>query len=266
MYEKLEDFTSWMQKNPVEAPFILTFAMMIGEILFIPGSILKTGAGYAFKMAYKKQGYAIMVGSASAWIGISLGAIVTLLLGRFVFKHQALKIAEKYPTFKALDKAVESEGLKLMILLRLCPLIPFTVINFTLGLTCMTMRDYCIGLFAMIPVTILYVFFGTTLQNIHEAVSGTKNMSDNKTIFIVMIVGSILALGGLIWISIVAKKYLDEILKQQADIAAVENESGENENTDRDQEKLTNANGPTQANEEIYEDDADQQKISDETT
>ena len=100
----------------------------------------------------------------------------------------------------------------MMILLRLCPLIPFTFVNFAIGITCMKMSDYCIGMLAMIPATIAYVFLGTTVSNIHDAITGKTNISDNTTMYVFVIIGSIMAIGGLIWISIVARRYLNQIL------------------------------------------------------
>ena len=107
--ERISVFSAWMVLHPVLGPFVLSVVIMLGEVFFIPGTLLKIGAGYAFKSAYKNIGHAILIGSLSAWLGISFGAILTFMLGRFVFKEQALKMAKKYPLFKALDKAIESE-------------------------------------------------------------------------------------------------------------------------------------------------------------
>ena len=93
-----------------------------------------------------------------------------MLLGRFVFKDYAIKLKEKYPIIKALDKAIETEGLKLIFLMRLCPLIPFTLFNFAIGVTGMKLKDYCIGMIAIIPTTVAYVFLGTTISDIEDAI------------------------------------------------------------------------------------------------
>ena len=64
-----------------------------------------------------------------------MGAIITFLLGRYVFRDVAILLGEKYPVINALDKAIESEGFKLILLLRLCPVVPFTIFNFLMGVT-----------------------------------------------------------------------------------------------------------------------------------
>ena len=119
----------------------------------------------------------------------------------------------KYPTFGAIDKAIESEGLKLIILLRLCPLIPFTILNYLMGGTAISINKYILGSFGMIPGTIVYVFIGTTISSIADAASGNTSGNENNKILILMliIVGSILACAGIVYVSIVAKKKLKEI-------------------------------------------------------
>ena len=43
---------------------------VIGEYAqFIPGLILTLGAGFAFNQAYQSVGWAMLVGTASVWVG-----------------------------------------------------------------------------------------------------------------------------------------------------------------------------------------------------
>ena len=100
-----------------------------------------------------------------------------------------------------------------MILIRLCPVIPFNMLNYLMGITDIKFKDYLIGSVGMIPGTIVYVFIGTTLSSIAEASKGGKGNESTDTVLLVMaILGSILACGGIIWISIVAKRHLNRAL------------------------------------------------------
>ena len=97
-----------------------------------------------------------------------------MLLGRFVFREWVNKQAQKYPLINAINIAIESEGLKLIVLLRLCPAIPFNILNYLMGTTGITLKHYVIGNFGMIPGTLVYVFIGTTISDIASVASGTK--------------------------------------------------------------------------------------------
>lgn len=113
-----------------------------------------------------------------------------------------------------MDIAIQKEGLKLVLLLRLCPLIPFTIFNFMMGITAITFGDYCVGLIGIIPGTLIYVFIGTTLSDIQQAANGVGDWKNNKLILAFIIVGTLLAIGGIVWVTIVTRRQLKVILDQ----------------------------------------------------
>jgi len=122
-------------------------------------------------------------------------------------------MAEKYAIVGALDKAMETEGLKFTFLLRLCPLVPYNAFNYMMGITGVKFWDYAIGGFGMIPGTVVYIFIGTTVSNIADAATGNYEQSTLSLVFI--IVGTILALLAIIYISCVVKKYLNDALDKK---------------------------------------------------
>lgn len=144
-----------LKDYPLAGPFAVAEAYIFCTVLFIPGSIPALGAGFAFKQAYNNTWRATLVGTAAVWLGASVGAWIAMLLGRFVFKDWAIKKAEKYPLINAINIAIESEGLKLIFLLRLCPLIPFNALNYLMGITNISVKHYNIGSIGMIPGTMV---------------------------------------------------------------------------------------------------------------
>ena len=141
-------------------------AYIVATIAFIPGTILTLGAGWAFQQAYNSTWVAVAVGSLSVWIGAEIGSCIAFLLGKFVFRKQAESLATKYRISKALDRAIRDEGLKFVLLLRLCPLVPFNAFNYLMGVTGVSFFNYAVGGVGMIPATVVYVFAGTTLGTI----------------------------------------------------------------------------------------------------
>lgn len=53
-----------------------------------------------------------------------------------------------------------------MVLLRICPIVPFVILNYMLGLTEVKLRDFTLGGLAMIPGQIIRLFIGTTLSSL----------------------------------------------------------------------------------------------------
>jgi uncharacterized membrane protein YdjX (TVP38/TMEM64 family) len=64
------------------------------------------------------------------WAGASFGAVGAFLLGRYLLHEEAQALFRRYGVIKALDRAFEGQGLKIMVLLRLSPLVPFLPLNY----------------------------------------------------------------------------------------------------------------------------------------
>ena len=148
---------------------------------------------------------------------------MAFLLGRYIFRDQVAKLSDKFTLFRAIDKAMDSEGLKVTFLLRLTPLIPFNAFNYVVSLTNLSVGHYCLASFGMLPGTIVYVYIGTSVSNIQDVATG--KYEKGLAPVILLIVGSLLACGGICWISFTVKKYLNKALAE-AEIEAAEKEKG----------------------------------------
>ena len=102
-----------------------------------------------------------------------------------------------------------------MLMLRLCPLMPFQAANYALSLTAVTFFDYFIGGFGMVPVMMVDIFVGTTLNSITQAISG--DYSGGAVSIVLLVFGCILAVVVLVWISLLVKKYLNQTMDVQDD-------------------------------------------------
>jgi uncharacterized membrane protein YdjX (TVP38/TMEM64 family) len=48
IYQKSEDFNVWLRDHPNSGPFVLAAILMVGEICFLPSTVLTVVAGFAF--------------------------------------------------------------------------------------------------------------------------------------------------------------------------------------------------------------------------
>ena len=60
----------------------------------------------------------------------------------------------------------------LIFLLRLCPVIPYNILNYLMGTTEIRFRDFVIGCIGMIPGIIVYIFIGTTFSDLASLANG----------------------------------------------------------------------------------------------
>ncbi len=181
--------------------FILTYNL--ATILFIPGSVLTLGGGVLFGCWW---------GSIYVFIAATLGATFAFLIGRYLSRDRVIKYMEAHPKFKALDRAVSKEGLKIVFLTRLCPLFPFNLLNYALGITQVSLKDYILGSFGMIPGTLMYVYSGSLVGNI--AAIGTETQPANPEAeavkWLINIISFTAAVGVTFFLSRIARKALDE--------------------------------------------------------
>ena len=106
----------------------------------------------------------------------------------------------------ALDKALETQGFKFVLLLRLCLLIPFNITNYVLGGSAVRFTDYLLGSLAVVVQNLFFVYIGTTISKISDALSGGESL--NTTSIIVMSFGVLIALGGVIYVSLIVRRQL----------------------------------------------------------
>jgi uncharacterized membrane protein YdjX (TVP38/TMEM64 family) len=106
-----------------------------------------------------------------------------------------------------MDKAVDKKGLQMAILLRMCPLMPLTVLNYLLSLTNIRIEDYIIAMVGTIPIIMIFVYIGTTLSSIQDVIEG--NYNKGSLTLILIIGGTIIGLVGVFFIGKTIKSYIE---------------------------------------------------------
>jgi uncharacterized membrane protein YdjX (TVP38/TMEM64 family) len=160
-----EWFTRWQGQfealGPL-GPIVFTLTYVVLTVCLIPGSALTLGAGAIF---------GLWRGAILAMIGANLGALCSFLLARTLLRKKVEQWAKANPKFSALDRAIGRAGFKMVLLSRLSPIFPFTLLNYLLGLTNVRIGSYALAnLIGMLPGTFLYVYLGATAR---EALTGS---------------------------------------------------------------------------------------------
>ena len=167
--------------------YILVYAVCV--VFFIPATILTLGAGAIF---------GLVTGTLVVIAGATLGATLAFLLARTVLRKRVEKMAARNPKFRALDEAIAREGTKIVFLVRLSVLFPFTWINYVFGLTGVRFRTYLwTTLVGIAPATFAFVYIGSIANEAATA---------SRTRLIVYIVGAVAALAVAIVIGRIATK------------------------------------------------------------
>jgi len=214
-------FLEWIENNPIPGFFVFMVVYFFATVLFIPGSILTLGAGFVFANAFG-LGLGVLLGALSVFFGASAGGIMAFILGRYLFRDWVKGLTLKYAIFEALDSALEEKGLRIMVLLRLSPIIPFNAINYIAGVTAISLRSYVLAMIAISPGTVLYVFLGASAGSLTDSASSGEN---STVTIIVIVVGVIFGIAAIGVTSYYAKKELNRVVEaRQAATNEVEND------------------------------------------
>lgn len=244
------DFLEWIENNIVAGVFSFMAVYFFATICFVPGSILTLGAGFVFSASFDSLWTGVLLGTIAVWIGASLGAIASFLLGRYLFRDGCVgKLTEKYKVFKALDNALVDKGLRIMILLRLSPIVPFNVLNYIAGVTGVQFWHYTIACVAMLPGTILYVFLGASAGSLAEIGGDDEDdeQESNKAVTIsVVVIGVVFGILAIGLTSYYAKQELNKVL----DAEKANSGDGNNNDDDDDDNDNDNDNDEESAEEE----------------
>ena len=120
-------------------------------------------------------------GSLVVFLGASLGAEAAFLLGRHWWRDWAKRRLQALPKLQAVEQAVSREGLRLVLLTRLSPAFPFSLLNLAYGLSDVSLRDYSIGLIGIIPGTVLFCGLGALAGDVARFGAVLAGEADLKT-------------------------------------------------------------------------------------
>ena len=180
----LTNFLEWVQGIGPWGPVLLGLFYVPASLLFLPGSIITLGAGFAF---------GVIRATIAVSLGSVLGASAAFLAGRTLLRGLIEQKVVQNPRFHAIDQAVAEHGFKIVLLARLSPVFPFNLLNYAFGLTKVSFRDYVLASWVgMLPGTILYAYIGSAAKNLADLAAGRiEGGVGQKVLFFVGLVATI---------------------------------------------------------------------------
>lgn len=147
----VQSFNGWVQGFGVWGIVVFGLVYIIAVIVLAPAAPMTIAAGLAFGA----WGFPLVV------IVATTGASFAFLVSRYLARERVKHLVEDRPKFKAVGKAVSEDGWKVVGLLRLSPLVPFSLQNYFFGVTEIGFPPYVAATFAgIMPGTALYIYLG----------------------------------------------------------------------------------------------------------
>lgn len=201
--EILRSSLRWIDSLGTGKPLAFIIIYNLATVLFIPGSLLTLGGGAIFGTFW---------GAIYVTIAAIVGAIFAFLIGRYLSRSWILKKIENNLKFQAIERAVIKEGAKIVFLSRLCPVLPFNLLNYAFGVMQVSLKDYILGSLGIVPGTIMYVYLGSLAGDLTAI--GTESMYANPQVvavnWAIRIATGLATVAVTIYITRIARQALNE--------------------------------------------------------
>lgn len=195
---RLPEFADWLKDKGALGAVLVGSVYALATVLLVPAAPLTLAIGFL---------YGPLAGTAIVSPASVLGATAAFLLGRTLLRKPLERKFGRTARFRALDAAIERNGLRILVLTRLSPIFPFVVLNYLFGLTRLPLLPYVLGSFlAMLPGTFLYVYLGSTVQDASQLLSG--GASGGTLVTVAKFAGIAATLAVTVYIAHIARKAL----------------------------------------------------------
>jgi uncharacterized membrane protein YdjX (TVP38/TMEM64 family) len=111
-------------------------------------------------------------GTVFTYIGALLGASVVYGLSAPLARARVLGWLDRDARVAAVRQAVVGRGVWIMFLLRLSPLVPYNLLNYTLALSGVRFRDYTAATVGMLPAIVMYAYYGKVVGDVAALAAG----------------------------------------------------------------------------------------------
>jgi uncharacterized membrane protein YdjX (TVP38/TMEM64 family) len=155
----LEKALIWISGKGNLAPVFFCLIYFFGTLfLFIPVSIFNLGAGILF---------GVLQGTVLVSISATSSAVAAFLFGRYLSHDWVEKEIRKHPKFKAIECTISKEDWKVVLATRLTPLFPFSILNYSFGLTQISLKSYLFATWlGMLPGIVMYAYLGSFIGDL----------------------------------------------------------------------------------------------------
>ena len=191
------DVRQWGLAAPVA--FMLLYAVSV--VALIPASVLTMAGGAVF---------GLMRGAAFSFVGALVGSTVAFLLGRYVARHVIERKLVTMPRFAAINRAVSAQGLRIVFLLRLSPIVPFNFLNYALGVTRISLRDFAIASAGTLPGAVMYAYAGKVTGEA-LVLAGQAELPKSASYYAILVAGLAATLAATTVITRTARRALRDV-------------------------------------------------------
>jgi uncharacterized membrane protein YdjX (TVP38/TMEM64 family) len=145
------------------APLLFILAYITAAVTLAPAFLLTFAAGAVF---------GLWRGTLLVYVGAVLGSSAVFAIASPLSRSRFLRWLDRDPRVAAVRSAVVGEGVWVMFLLRLSPVVPFVLLNYALALSGVRFRDFLAASVGMLPAIVMYVYYGKVAGDVTKLAAG----------------------------------------------------------------------------------------------
>jgi uncharacterized membrane protein YdjX (TVP38/TMEM64 family) len=148
--ENFDSLKLWFEGLGMLAPLVFILVWIAACVFFLPGIPVTVVGAFVFGPIW---------GTVYSLIGATLGATAAFLVGRYGARGMVEGLIQKNAALQKIDRGVERQGWRMLMITRLVPVFPFNAQNYVYGLTKIRLLTYfALTLVFMAPGTAAYNF------------------------------------------------------------------------------------------------------------
>jgi uncharacterized membrane protein YdjX (TVP38/TMEM64 family) len=190
------------------------YGMVVFVVLYVIDAVL-LGPAWLFALV-AGLAFGLVRGGLLVWASATLGAAAAFLIARYFARHRIEKLVRKNEKYEAVDRAIQRHGWKVVFLLRISPILPYTLSSYIYGLTKVDFWHYIIAsAVGMVPMVAVYVSIGAAGRQAALAAAGGGH-HQSKVEWIVLGVGLVFTIAAALLIARAAKRELVRMRQERA--------------------------------------------------
>lgn len=195
---RIPELEGWIAQQGIWGWVIFVVVTLICTSCFVPDTLFAVMAGVL---------YGVAGGTAIITTAVLLTAVVNFTLARWWLHGIVRRWLNRRPRLAAIERAVDREGLRFLVLLRLTPLSPVAV-SYLLGTTRTRFVPFLASSLGLIPGLFVEVYLGHVARHVVGAAGAVQGHSRSHTAL--TLVGLVLCFALLAYITRIARRAIAE--------------------------------------------------------
>lgn len=154
----------WIRSAGLGGVLLFVVVYVLSSLFLVPCLMWNLAAGFV---------WGLPLGTLIVLPANVAAALAAFLIARWLARDWVAGRMAQSCRLSSLDSALESSGLKIVLLMRSSPISPFAMLNYALGVTRMRFRDFALAsLLGTLPGTLIYIAIGSVLGGASEVFAG----------------------------------------------------------------------------------------------